>query len=102
MVDDYASIFINIKLRDYLNKRKSSTARATIKNMVEFFFNSQKLTSDQNLLIQKELKTDKKEHTEEMDFLTKRMLLSSSVILLSIDLLTEIKKLKLLRLWFGY
>ncbi|WP_155986970.1 hypothetical protein [Paenibacillus durus] len=70
MIDDYFNIFNDLKLRHYFSRRKSSTARATIVNMVDFFYSNLKLTSGQNLSIKKELSKYGKETNEEVDFLT--------------------------------
>ncbi|AIQ15018.1 hypothetical protein [Paenibacillus durus] len=82
MIDDFYNIFNNLKLRDYFSKRKGSTARATITNLVDFFYNNLKLTPEQYLSIKKELRKYSKESNEKIDFLTKtdiNFIFSSSV-----------------------
>lgn len=70
MVEDYCDVFNVLAMREFLQARKSSTAKAAIGNLLEFFKFNTRITATQYLDAQQELKRFKSKQRYEPDFLT--------------------------------
>ncbi|MCY9764400.1 hypothetical protein M5X06_08550 [Paenibacillus alvei] len=87
-IDSLNDMFNPIRLKGYFDKRKGSTARATITNLLDFFRHSHKISSDEYINASNELKKYAKKGNDDVDFLNKadiRMIFSDSIKFLEKD-----------------
>lgn len=69
MVNNYFDFFNKYKIEDYLVNRKSSTSRAALSNLLKFYHNKKRITSDEFLEINEILKSAQKKTQFEYDFI---------------------------------
>ncbi len=68
---DFDSFFSEHTIKSFLNYRSASTARATITNLIEYFFTNHSITLEQYFGYKGKIKYDKLSQKEDFSFLTK-------------------------------